>query len=265
MLRTCSEVGWIENERMEKRGAWKDARNWPDCPRKYGVAVQEDNPYGELRFEGASLPSVKSFDTTGNVPCTGRFSKIFCPRTSSASTSWLVKQGTDLQYDGPDDHRPVSTTVRHRPTYRKDSRSVQKAQGRCGRIHRTLLPREHKIHSARRRTIYLDRTSDRDFGARNFKQMPRKKIAFVPGGSFFRTSIKRIFSGSIIPIYPETGSRKDLKSSGRSSKNISANPNDLSRRANPEKRSSRREFFICLSRPKKFAGCPKISRRIHFN
>ena len=79
MLRTCSEVGWIENERMEKRGAWKDARNWPDCPRKYGVAVQEDNPYGELRFEGASLPSVKSFDTTGNVPCTGRFSKIFCP------------------------------------------------------------------------------------------------------------------------------------------------------------------------------------------
>ena len=33
VLRTCSEVGWIENERMEKRGAWKDARNWPDCPR----------------------------------------------------------------------------------------------------------------------------------------------------------------------------------------------------------------------------------------
>ena len=96
-----------------------------------------------------------------------------------------------------------------------------------------------------------------------------KKIAFVPGSSFFRTSIKRISSGSIIPIYPETGSRKDLKSSGRSSKNISANPNDLfrrpSRRANLEKRSSRREFFICLSRPKKFAGCPKISRRIYFN
>lgn len=89
-------------------------------------------------------------------------------RTSSASTSWLVKQGTDLQYDGPDDHRPVSTTVRHRPAYRKDSRSVQKAQGRCGRIHRTLLPREHKIHSARRRTIYLDRTSDRGFRRAKF-------------------------------------------------------------------------------------------------
>ena len=143
------------------------------------------------------MPSVKSFDTTGNVPCTGRFPKIFCP---GFRIGWiagdknvirkyvLVGQTGNrpaMQYDGPDDHRPVSTTVRHRPAYRKDSRSVQKAQGRCGRIHRTLLPREHKIHSARRRTIYLDRTSDRDFGARNFKQMPRKKNSFRSGRLFF--------------------------------------------------------------------------------
>lgn len=73
---------------------------------KYGVAVIEDNPYGELRFEGESLPSVKSFDTVGNVLCTGSFSKIFCP---GFRIGWiagdkeiirkyvLVKQGTDLQ------------------------------------------------------------------------------------------------------------------------------------------------------------------------
>lgn len=73
---------------------------------KYGVAVIEDNPYGELRFEGESLPSVKSFDTAGNVLCTGSFSKIFCP---GFRIGWiagdkdiirkyvLVKQGTDLQ------------------------------------------------------------------------------------------------------------------------------------------------------------------------
>ena len=46
---------------------------------RYGVIVLEDNPYGELRFEGEILPSVKSFDQTGNVLCTGTFSKIFCP------------------------------------------------------------------------------------------------------------------------------------------------------------------------------------------
>ena len=73
---------------------------------QYGVAVVEDNPYGELRFEGESLPSVKSFDTIGNILCTGSFSKIFCP---GFRIGWiagdkdiirkyvLVKQGTDLQ------------------------------------------------------------------------------------------------------------------------------------------------------------------------
>ena len=73
---------------------------------KYGVIIIEDNPYGELRFEGEPLPLVKSFDTEGYVLCTGSFSKIFCP---GYRIGWiagdkdiirkyvLVKQGTDLQ------------------------------------------------------------------------------------------------------------------------------------------------------------------------
>jgi len=73
---------------------------------KYGIAVVEDNPYGELRFEGEFLHAVKSFDVTGNILCTGTFSKIFCP---GYRIGWiagdkdiirkyvLVKQGTDLQ------------------------------------------------------------------------------------------------------------------------------------------------------------------------
>ena len=73
---------------------------------RHGVAVIEDNPYGELRFEGDFLPSVKHFDKDGNVLITGTFSKIFCP---GYRIGWvagdaalirkfvLVKQGTDLQ------------------------------------------------------------------------------------------------------------------------------------------------------------------------
>ena len=73
---------------------------------QYNIAVIEDNPYGELRFEGETLPSVKSFDAVGNILCTGSFSKIFCP---GFRIGWiagdkdiirkyvLVKQGTDLQ------------------------------------------------------------------------------------------------------------------------------------------------------------------------
>lgn len=46
---------------------------------KYEMPVIEDNPYGELRYEGEFLPSLKSFDTKGFVIYLGTFSKIFCP------------------------------------------------------------------------------------------------------------------------------------------------------------------------------------------
>jgi 2-aminoadipate transaminase len=77
-----------------------------DLSAKYDIAVIEDNPYGELRYENEFLPSVKSFDQRGNVLCTGTFSKIFCP---GYRIGWiagdkdiirqyvLVKQGADLQ------------------------------------------------------------------------------------------------------------------------------------------------------------------------
>ena len=53
-------------------------RRLAEVSARHGVAVIEDNPYGELRFEGDFLPSVKHFDKDGNVLITGTFSKIFC-------------------------------------------------------------------------------------------------------------------------------------------------------------------------------------------
>ena len=50
-----------------------------DVINKYEIPVIEDNPYGELRYEGEFLPSLKSFDTKGLVIYLGTFSKIFCP------------------------------------------------------------------------------------------------------------------------------------------------------------------------------------------
>ena len=46
---------------------------------EYNVVIIEDNPYGELRFEGEFLPAVKHYDTEGRVVFLGTFSKIFCP------------------------------------------------------------------------------------------------------------------------------------------------------------------------------------------
>ena len=46
---------------------------------KYNVLILEDNPYGDLRFAGEAVPSIKSLDTENRVVYTGTFSKILAP------------------------------------------------------------------------------------------------------------------------------------------------------------------------------------------
>lgn len=47
--------------------------------KQYGVLILEDNPYGDLRVAGESLPSIKSMDEDGIVIYAGSFSKVFAP------------------------------------------------------------------------------------------------------------------------------------------------------------------------------------------
>lgn len=72
---------------------------------KYGVPVIEDDPYGELRYEGPVLPPIRSFSTEDEVIYLGTFSKTLAP---GLRLGWVVaeksliaklvvaKQGTDL-------------------------------------------------------------------------------------------------------------------------------------------------------------------------
>ena len=46
---------------------------------KYDVIVIEDNPYGDLRFSGEDVPTLKSLDTQNRVIYVGSFSKILSP------------------------------------------------------------------------------------------------------------------------------------------------------------------------------------------
>lgn len=72
---------------------------------KYGVLILEDNPYGELRYSGEPLPSIKSFDTEGIVIYAGSFSKVVAPGIRVAYTVApreifqklvVCKQGSDV-------------------------------------------------------------------------------------------------------------------------------------------------------------------------
>ncbi len=163
---------------------------------EYGIAVVEDNPYGELRFEGDSLNSVKSFDSTGNVLCTGTFSKIFCP---GYRIGWiagdkdvirkyvLVKQGTDLQcntiaqmeiskylelYD-IDEH-----IERIREVYRKRRDLAIETMA-------NVFPKE-VVFTKPQGGLFAWVELPAHINARDvLEKSLEKNVAFVPGGSFF--------------------------------------------------------------------------------
>lgn len=50
-----------------------------DIASEYDFLIIEDDPYGELIFEGESIPPIKSFDTKGRVIYISTFSKILAP------------------------------------------------------------------------------------------------------------------------------------------------------------------------------------------
>lgn len=50
-----------------------------DIAKRHNVLILEDNPYGDLRFSGSFLPTVKSFDKDGLVIYVGSLSKVLSP------------------------------------------------------------------------------------------------------------------------------------------------------------------------------------------
>lgn len=89
-----------------KTWSMKRREHFMELVNKFEIPVIEDNPYGDLRFEGEYLPSLKSMDTKDLVIFLGTLSKVFCP---GLRIGWVcahedvlakynfIKQGADLQ------------------------------------------------------------------------------------------------------------------------------------------------------------------------
>ncbi len=76
-----------------------------DIAEDNGIPIVEDNPYGELRYSGTKIPSIKSLDRNGAVIYMGSFSKIMAPglrlgyivaSEEVSNTVNLLKQALDL-------------------------------------------------------------------------------------------------------------------------------------------------------------------------
>lgn len=62
-------------------------RRLVELAEKHDFLILEDDPYGELRFEGEFWPAVKHYDEAGRVIHLGTFSKIFLP---GLRLGWVV-------------------------------------------------------------------------------------------------------------------------------------------------------------------------------
>jgi 2-aminoadipate transaminase len=58
-----------------------------DLSHRFGLPIVEDDAYGELRYDGAHIPSLASLDDVGTVIYLGTFSKILSP---GVRIGWMV-------------------------------------------------------------------------------------------------------------------------------------------------------------------------------
>lgn len=175
---------------LERRKAFMEIINRHDIP------VIEDDPYGELRYDGDYLPTLKSMDEKGNVIFLGSFSKILMP---GLRLGWMVaakeilekavmlKQCVDLQ----------SSTYAQRQTsyyinmYDLDAH-VQTIKELYGR-RRDLMYNTMKEYFPKELTfthpeggLFTWVTLPEGYDAKEL--MPKviaEKVAYVPGGAFY--------------------------------------------------------------------------------
>ncbi len=169
---------------------------------KYNLPVIEDNPYGELRFQGEHLPSLKSMDTKGLVIYHGTFSKTFTP---GLRLGWvcaskeildqfiIVKQSSDLhtsefnqriayeyveKYDLEEHIRAICAL------YKKRREAMVKAM-------QEHFPKQVKF-TLPDGGLFLWITMPEDVDCvKLLEKAVEQKVAFVPGMSFYPNSGKK--------------------------------------------------------------------------
>lgn len=92
---------------LEKR------RKMLELAARYNVLILEDNPYGDLRFSGSDVPTLKSLDNEGRVIYAGSFSKILSPgmRLGYIIAAGAVCEKIEILKQVNDVHTPVLTQL----------------------------------------------------------------------------------------------------------------------------------------------------------
>ncbi|MEI9402564.1 PLP-dependent aminotransferase family protein [Mesorhizobium argentiipisi] len=165
---------------------------------KYDVLILEDTPYREIRFEGNSLPSLKSLDTEDRVIYLGSFSKILAPGLRlgwAVAPRPVIEHMTLLKLAADTQCNTLNMTAVSLFLERADvERHIED-------IRKTYLRKKNLMLDTIRRSfpqeiaftdpsggMFTWLTFPDGFDAGEFMQafsLPRAKVAYVPGAPFF--------------------------------------------------------------------------------
>jgi 2-aminoadipate transaminase len=169
---------------------------------RYNVPVIEDNPYGELCYDGTTPPCIQTLDEAGLVISLGTFSKIFCP---GLRIGWIaakrryidryviLKQASDLHSSTLDQMLTAAYLEAH--DIEKDLTVKRRVYGSRRDAMVEALEREmpEGVRFTRPRGglflwVELPATVD----SRILLDLCLKRnVAFVPGGAFFPVEERR--------------------------------------------------------------------------
>ena len=164
---------------------------------RFELPIVEDDPYGELRFEGSDLPPLASYESEGIIIYLGTGSKIIAPglRVAWVATKdaevrekvALAKQGADLQSGSLAQYIFVryaskaeafeAHVARIKSTYHQRRDVMAEALAALG------IPGLH--HNMPQGGMFLWATLDGIDTTELLKISAQQKVVFVPGVSFY--------------------------------------------------------------------------------
>jgi DNA-binding transcriptional MocR family regulator len=162
---------------------------------RHEVPVIEDAAYGDIIFEGAIPPSLQAFDTEGIVVTLGTFSKILCPgmRLGWVAATEELREKYVILKQSADLHTPTLTQML--ASRYLESTDFAKSLDRIRALYRErcevmIAALEAEVPGLRYTRpaggLFLWVELPEGIDARDLlARCVARKVAFVPGGSFF--------------------------------------------------------------------------------
>ena len=165
---------------------------------EYDMIVIEDDPYASLRFSGEKLPTIKSFDTSGNVVLMSSFSKTISPGMRVAlccGNAELIRKMT-IAKQSADTHSPnlnqaIIAEYLNRDLLPEHIVEISKVYAHSASVMIEAMEEYFPDWVEYEKPIgglFIWCTLPEGWDASElFKKAVARKVAFVPGVSFFTT------------------------------------------------------------------------------